>query len=92
MLVGRWRRPETAGVTRVQDGALLVLLVLIVATGFSSELLHFARVDSVRYAAYALHVLCVLVLLLMLPYSKLAHVVYRTLAIVHTGRKPGGGR
>jgi quinone-modifying oxidoreductase subunit QmoC len=92
MLVGRWRRPETAGVTRVQDSALLVLLVLIVATGFSSELLHFARVDSVRYAAYALHVLCVLVLLLMLPYSKLAHVVYRTLAIVHTGRKPGGGR
>lgn len=90
MLVERWRHPATAGATRAPDSALLVLLVLIVSTGFLSEMLHFARLDAVRYATYAIHLVCVLALLLMLPYSKLAHVVYRTLAIVHTARRSGG--
>jgi quinone-modifying oxidoreductase subunit QmoC len=92
MLIERWRRPKTAGATRAPDLSLLVLLVLIVATGFLSELLHFARIDSVRFASYAVHLVCVLVLLLMLPYSKLAHVVYRTLAIAHTTRESRGPR
>jgi quinone-modifying oxidoreductase subunit QmoC len=90
MLVDRWRRPQTAGKGSYSDWALLGFLILIVLTGFGSELLHYARLDSLRYAVYAAHLVTVLAFLWMLPYSKLAHVVYRTVAMVYaerTGRR-----
>ena len=91
MLAERWKRPETAGATTYSDFALLGSLLLIALTGFATELLHFLRMEPLRYAAYSVHLVAVSVLLWMLPYSKLAHVVYRTLAMVHaerTGRGP----
>jgi quinone-modifying oxidoreductase subunit QmoC len=96
MLAERAERPATGGATRYADGALLGFLVTIVLTGFASELTHFLRIEPLRFAVYALHLVAVFALLWMLPYSKLAHVVYRTLALVHSerigrGRGPGGG-
>jgi quinone-modifying oxidoreductase subunit QmoC len=92
MLVERWRRPETAGATTYSDLALLGFLLVIVLTGFATELLHFARLEPLRYAAYAGHLVSVFALLWMLPYSKLAHVVYRTLALVYAERTGRGAR
>jgi quinone-modifying oxidoreductase, subunit QmoC len=90
MSVERWRRPQTAGSGSYSDWALLGFLILIVLTGFGSELLHYASLDSLRYAVYAAHLVTVLAFLWMLPYSKLAHVVFRTVAMVYaerTGRR-----
>ncbi len=94
MLVERTERPATGGATRYADGALLGLLLTIVLTGFASELTHFLRIEPLRFAAYALHLVAVFALLGMLPYTKLAHVLYRTLALVHAeriGRGPKRG-
>jgi quinone-modifying oxidoreductase subunit QmoC len=91
MLAERWKQPGDAGATTYSDLALLGSLLLIALTGFATELLHFLRMEPLRYAAYSVHLLAVFLLLWMLPYSKLAHVVYRTLALVHaerTGRGP----
>lgn len=91
MLAERWKRPETAGATTYSDFTLLGSLLLIALTGFATELLHFLRMEPLRFAAYSVHLIAVFLLLWMLPYSKLAHVVYRTLAVVHaerTGRGP----
>jgi quinone-modifying oxidoreductase subunit QmoC len=90
MLAERWRRPETAGATRYADGLLLGLLLLIALTGFASEGLHFLRVEPLRFGVYAAHLVSVLVLLGILPYTKLAHAVYRTLALVHAERTGRG--
>jgi quinone-modifying oxidoreductase, subunit QmoC len=92
MLYERWQRPQTAGATRYADSALLGFLLLIVLSGFASELLHFARLEPHRYLAYGIHLVSVFALLLLLPYSKLAHVVYRTLALVHAERSGRGRR
>ncbi len=70
------------------DGSLLV----IVFTGFATELLHFTRIEPLRHAAYAAHLVAVFVLLWMLPYSKLAHVVYRALALLYAERTGRGAR
>jgi quinone-modifying oxidoreductase subunit QmoC len=86
MLAERAERPATGGATRYADGALLGLLLTIVLTGFASELTHSLRIEPLRFAAYALHLVAVFGLLWMLPYSKLAHAVYRTLALVHSER------
>jgi quinone-modifying oxidoreductase subunit QmoC len=92
MLVERGERPATAGATRYADGALLGFLLTIVLTGFATEVLHFLRVEPLRYAVYAVHLVSVFAFLWVLPYSKLAHVVYRTLALVHAERIGRGQR
>jgi quinone-modifying oxidoreductase subunit QmoC len=92
MLLERGQRPETAGATTYPDIALLGFLLLIALTGFATELLHFLRVEPLRYAAYAVHLVSVFAFLWVLPYSKLAHVVYRTLALVHAERVGRGQR
>lgn len=89
MLTEHWRRPRTAGVATYADLVLLGLLVAITLSGFAAELLHWARIEPLRFVAYAAHLISVFTLLFMLPYSKLAHTVYRTLALVHAQR---GGR
>jgi len=48
--------------------------------------------EPVRYAVYFVHLVSVFGLFLLLPYSKLAHVVYRTLALVHAERTGRGKR
>jgi quinone-modifying oxidoreductase, subunit QmoC len=91
MLAERWKRPTTTGATTYSDVALLGPLLLIALTGFATECLHLLRMEPLRYVAYAVHLVTVVVLLWMLPYSKLAHVVYRTLALVYSERT-GRGR
>jgi quinone-modifying oxidoreductase, subunit QmoC len=90
MLWERWRRPQTAGAPTRSDVFLLGLLLLIALSGFACEGLHLLRIEPLRFVVYAAHLILILVLVWMLPYSKLAHVVYRTLAMTfaeHTGRR-----
>lgn len=86
MMTDRLRRPGGASEGTQSDWSLLVLLVLVVLTGFASEALHFARIEPLRWMVYGVHLASVLVLLVVLPYSKLAHVVYRAVALVHAER------
>jgi quinone-modifying oxidoreductase subunit QmoC len=92
MFVERSKHRETAGATTYSDLALPGGLLLIVLTGFAAELLHFLRIEPLRYGVYVAHLVSVFVVLWMLPYSKLAHVVYRTLALVHAERTGRGMR
>ena len=76
------------------DWTFLGLAVAAVLTGFGCEVLHYARVDPLRYATYIVHLATVFALLVLLPYSKFAHIIYRATAMVyaaHTGREPRGG-
>ena len=71
------------------DWALLVQLLLVVLTGFATEALHVARLEPHRHIAYFIHLVFALSVILYIPYSKLAHVVFRTVAMTfaeHTGR------
>jgi len=89
MLAERWKRPDMSGSTTYSDLAMLASLLLIALTGLATEMLHILRMEPLRFAAYSVHLIAIGMLLCMLPYSKLAHVVYRTLALAHaecTGR------
>jgi len=95
MLWERWRRPETAGATRGPDAVLLGILLAITLSGFACEGLHWLRIEPLRYMVYVLHLAAVFALMLLLPYSKLAHLVYRAVAITYaeyTGRRGGRRR
>jgi quinone-modifying oxidoreductase, subunit QmoC len=63
------------------DWLLLVNLLLVGITGVFCEALRYLNVAAAAYPVYFLHLNCVFVFVIGLPYSKLAHVCYRTLAL-----------
>jgi quinone-modifying oxidoreductase subunit QmoC len=69
------------------DWTLIGLIMAAVTTGFACEILHYARIDPLRYAAYVVHLATVFTLLVLLPYSKFAHMVYRGTALVYAARR-----
>ena len=89
MAFERLRDGERLSVGTFSTWALLGTLAIVVLTGFASEALHYLRLEPHRHIAYFAHLVFVFALLIYLPYSKFAHIVYRTVAMVHaeyTGR------
>jgi quinone-modifying oxidoreductase subunit QmoC len=73
-----------AGATSAGDRFFLFTVLGVIATGVVTELLRFIAVPpAAAVLAYLLHLALVLTLFLTFPYSKFAHLVYRTLAMVH---------
>ncbi|MHC4140664.1 MAG: quinone-interacting membrane-bound oxidoreductase complex subunit QmoC [Planctomycetota bacterium] len=82
----RLRDNERTGGGSYFDWALIVTLLVVVVSGAITEVLHYLRLEPHRHIAYFMHLVFVLVLLMSLPYSKLAHVAYRSTALVFTER------
>jgi len=92
MIRERLLNEERVGSGGYSDWALLVKLLLVAATGFVTEVLHYLRLEPHRHIAYFVHLVFVFVVLVYLPYSKLAHLVYRFAAMVfaeYSGRNAG---
>ncbi len=87
---------ENASSSTYSDWAFLWLIVAVVVTGFATELLHYARLVPHRHITYFIHLVFAFGLIVYLPYSKLAHLLYRTAALAfveYTARdaaKPAG--
>lgn len=82
---------EQAGRSTYSDWALLSTLLAVVCTGFLTEVLHYARMTPHRHVVYFIHLVFVFALIVYLPYSKFAHLVYRTAALAFaefSGRGP----
>jgi len=72
------------------DWNLLYLILLIGITGFVAQLFRIAGAYAPAQVTYVLHLIFIAQLFIFTPYSKLAHLFYRTTAMVfatHTGRK-----
>ena len=72
-----------AGASRAFDVFFLALVVLLVFSGVGAELGRFYLPAPLALAIYVLHLGMVLSLFLTFPFSKLAHALYRTLAMAH---------
>lgn len=81
MIWNRLKDNET-GPGSYSDWALIAALAIVVITGFVVEVLHYIHLEPHRHIAYFVHLMFVFTLLIYLPYSKLAHIVYRTTALV----------
>jgi Fe-S oxidoreductase len=90
MLYGRWFKKEE-NLHRYSDFTDMFFLVLIFAIAFTGILVHFARLGGLpltTYTIYVIHVgICVGMLMIMLPFGKLSHLMYRPLAIFLTAIK-----
>ena len=90
MVVERLRSDDQILTGSYFDWTLLGTLTLVVASGFATEVLHYARLEPHRHIVYFIHLVLVFALLIYLPYTKFAHVIYRTTALVfaeYSGRR-----
>ena len=82
-----WRRiadSRRAGKSTYSDWLLLSILGLTTLTGFFSQWLRLAGL-RLAYPMYFVHLLFIFFLLVYIPYSNFAHLIYRPLAMVHSG-------
>jgi quinone-modifying oxidoreductase subunit QmoC len=80
--------------TNAFDLFFLGVVALVIATGVVVEVARFAMSATAASLLYTFHLGVVLTLFLTFPYSKFAHMLYRTLALVHqrTMDSPEAGR
>jgi quinone-modifying oxidoreductase, subunit QmoC len=72
------------GATTAFDRFFLWVVLAVIGTGVFTEIFRFVAIDPmVGFAVYIVHLGVVLCLFLTLPYSKFAHILYRTLAMTH---------
>lgn len=75
------------------DIFFLSMVALVIVTGIAIEGARYVLPAAGAAALYTVHLGVVLTLFLTFPYSKFAHMLYRTLALVHqrmTGSTPAG--
>lgn len=65
------------------DWLFIAILSIVVLTGILTELARLAEIAVLAYSMYTAHLIFIFSLIGYLPFSKFAHVVYRTTAIVY---------
>ena len=97
MLRQRYRNRDNAGGSTFFDWIFLWTLFAVVVSGFATEALHYLRMVPHRHVVYFIHLVLVFALIVYLPYSKFAHVLYRTAAMIfaeyygRNGARPSDG-
>jgi quinone-modifying oxidoreductase subunit QmoC len=92
LLYRRWTNKDEVGANGYADYLFLYVIFITGLTGMFSWFGRLTGVATVAYAIYFAHMLSVYFLLWYMPYSKFAHMFYRSLALIHartTGRLEG---
>ncbi|MDX9835137.1 MAG: quinone-interacting membrane-bound oxidoreductase complex subunit QmoC [Desulfobulbus sp.] len=63
------------------DWFLIWIIMAVGVTGLAAELLRLVGLPILGYLVYYLHLISVVMLFLYMPYTKFAHIVYRTFAM-----------
>ena len=75
---------QLVGKTTAFDRFFLWVVLAVIGTGVLTEIFRFVAIDPmVGFSFYIVHLGVVLCLFITLPYSKFAHILYRTLAMTH---------
>ncbi len=83
LIIRRWQNKDNVGANGYADYLFLYMMFLVGLTGMLSWVTRLIGVPWLAYANYFLHLLTVFFLLWYMPYSKFAHMIYRTLALVY---------
>ncbi len=65
------------------DWTFIIMILLLAITGLLTELIRLAGIRQLAYPMYFIHLMFVFYTIVYFPYSKLAHMGYRTLAITY---------
>ena len=79
----RFQDGDRAGASTAFDSFFLYVVLAVIVTGCFVETARFVLAPQIASWLYVLHLGVVLCLFVTFPYSKFAHLLYRTLAMVH---------
>lgn len=83
MLYLRLTDEERAGKNSYNDWLFLGLMFGLAVSGVLTEALRLAGIAVAAYSMYFVHLALILSMMVYFPFSKFAHLLYRTLAIVY---------
>lgn len=82
VITNRFGNQEKAGLGSYYDWLFITVVFVIMATGILSEVLRLLDIAILAYPTYFMHLVFVFFLFAYAPFSKMAHMVYRTTAMV----------
>ncbi len=91
LILRRIHQRDEVGANGYADQFFLYLIFGVGVTGMFSWIFRVTTPPLVAYVTYFIHILGVFVLLWYMPYSKFAHMIYRTLGLIYShqiGRVP----
>jgi quinone-modifying oxidoreductase subunit QmoC len=77
------RMSKTDQVSTYKDWLLLWLIFAVALSGMLAEMTRLAGMAATTYTVYFIHMVTVFSLFVYLPFTKLAHLVYRTVAMAY---------
>ncbi|RKY96823.1 MAG: hypothetical protein DRQ13_05470, partial [Ignavibacteriae bacterium] len=86
----RLQTKSDKGTSTYSDWLLIIFVFLVAFTGLLTQTMRLLDVPFLAYNIYFVHMVFIFFLLWYAPYSKMAHMFYRTLALVYlrqTGRE-----
>lgn len=93
LILRRLQDPDKVGANGYPDSLFLYVIFAVGLTGMLSWLIRVSDFALAAYIAYYIHLLAVAFLLWYMPYSKFAHMIYRTLGLIYArqiGRESRG--
>ena len=81
-ILNRRKTSPRAGLGSYFDWLLITVIYTITVTGIFSEVFRLLNIASIAYPVYFIHLAFVFFLFVYAPFSKMAHMVYRTVAMV----------
>jgi quinone-modifying oxidoreductase subunit QmoC len=90
VLSNRRKNEEKAGAGSYYDWLFISVILVLVTTGILSYVLRLMDITMLAYPIYFIHLVTIFFLFAYAPYSKMAHMVYRTTALVfakYSGRE-----
>lgn len=84
IVLSRLKTSQRAGLGSYFDWLLITVIYTITVTGILSEVLRLLNIDFLAYPVYFIHLVFVFFLFAYAPFSKMAHMAYRTVAMVFT--------
>ena len=82
VVLSRRKTSARAGLGSYFDWLLITIIYTITVTGILSEVLWLLDIPFIAFPIYFIHLVFVFFLFAYAPFSKMAHMVYRTVAIV----------
>lgn len=82
VILNRFKNQEKSGIGSYFDWFFIFIVYGVGLTGMLAQILRLANIPVLGYPMYFAHLVFVFVLFAYAPYSKMAHMVYRTTAMV----------
>ena len=80
----RLKEEEDTSRSTYFDWTFIIMIYLVAITGIVTELARLADVAVLAYSIYFVHLVLVFYLIAYFPFSKFAHLVYRSVAMIYS--------